>query len=78
MAPSRPDFFSADQVPDFDDTITTATPESFQRVWIFGHGIDTVYMTRAHLPDEWGCEHALHFDGIESPGVLSGSLERVL
>jgi len=78
MASSGPDFFSADQIPDFDDTVTTATAESLQRVGIFGHGIDTVDMPSAHLADEGGSKHALHFDGIESPGVLSGSLEGVL
>lgn len=44
-----PDLALGRQIPDLDHSITTATGETFQRAWVFGHGIDTVHVAITNL-----------------------------
>lgn len=74
---SVPSFFSACQIPDFDDAVATATGEALEGEGVFGHGVDTIDMTVAQLGDEGGGEHAVELGGIESSCILSGSFEGV-
>lgn len=77
MGRGVPDLIPIRQIPDLDDTITTATRDMLQRIGILGDRVHTVHMSASQLPDERLRMHALQLDGREGALVLAGSLEGV-
>ena len=77
MSLEIPGFFSANQIPNFDNPITSSTGKVLQGIWIFCHRIHSVNMSLAKLCNEWRSKHALHLRRIESFGIFSSALEGV-
>jgi hypothetical protein len=72
-----PDFFPRSQVPDLDDTVSTARGESLERIGVLGHGVDSVDVAATQLGEEGLGKHAVHLCGIQGSGVFAGALEGV-
>ena len=69
------DLLAARQIPNFDHSVAAAACESFERLWVLGHGIYSIDMAFPHLGNEGGGEHPIQLGGIESSCVLSCSFE---
>jgi len=71
-----PYLLPANQIPNFDNSITTATCKSFKTAWVFCHRIHSIYMALSHLADERGSKHSLQLRRIESTGIFDCFCER--